>query len=245
VLVGVVGGDTVTLNTGSATGAFSNANIGTGKTVTVSGLTLSGADAGNYSLTQPTTTADITVLAITVTANSGQSKVYGAADPVFSYTNDPLAGSDTFSGALSRVTGENVGPYAITQGTLTAGSNYTITFVSADFTITPANGTVSLASSANPSVVGASVTFTATIVPSSATGTVQFYADGGTLGSATAVSGGKATVSTAALIEGTHVITATYSGDSNVNGSTSAQLIQTVGAAANPGFNIYLPLIRR
>ena len=42
-----IGGDDVSLNT---TGTVTNANIGTGKTVTVS---LSGAKAGNYSLTQP------------------------------------------------------------------------------------------------------------------------------------------------------------------------------------------------
>src|SRR5207244_2527009 len=49
-LVGVVSGDTVTPNTGSATGAFADKNVGSGKTVTVSGLALSGADAANYSV---------------------------------------------------------------------------------------------------------------------------------------------------------------------------------------------------
>lgn len=60
-LSGVVILDTITLNTGSATGAFSDANPGLGKTVQVSGLSISGARASNYTLTQPTTTADITV----------------------------------------------------------------------------------------------------------------------------------------------------------------------------------------
>ena len=72
----------------------------------------------------------------------------------------------------------------------------------------------------NPSIFGASVTFTATVAPSSATGTVQFYADGATLGSAVALSGGTASVSTAAPSVGTHVITATYSGDANHIGSS-------------------------
>src|SRR5204863_172638 len=66
-LVGLVPGDTVTLATGSATGTFASAGVGTNKTVTVSGLTIGGADAGNYTLTQPTTTADITAKALTVT----------------------------------------------------------------------------------------------------------------------------------------------------------------------------------
>jgi hypothetical protein len=245
VLVGVVSGDDVQLVTTSAVGTFTDKNVGAGKTVTVSGLTLTGADAGKYSLTQPTTTADITPLAITVTADSGQSKVYGAADPAFTYTHDPLVGSDGFSGALSRVAGENTGAYAITQGTLTAGSNYTINFVSANFTITPADTSTSLASSANPSVVGTSVTFTATVAPSAATGTVQFYADGVALGSAAAVSGGTTSVNTAALIGGTHVITATYGGDSNFNASTSEPLLQEVAVLTEPSYDVYLPVILR
>ena len=53
-------GDTVTLNTGGATGTFADANVANGKTVTISGLTLGGGDAGNYTVTSPTTTANIT-----------------------------------------------------------------------------------------------------------------------------------------------------------------------------------------
>ena len=57
--VGVISGDTVTLITTGATGAFADANAGTGKVVTVSGLTLGGTDGANYSVTPPTTTATI------------------------------------------------------------------------------------------------------------------------------------------------------------------------------------------
>jgi YDG domain len=57
-LVGVVAGDDVTLSTAGATGTFASSAVGTW-TVTVAGLTISGGDAGNYSLTQPTTTASI------------------------------------------------------------------------------------------------------------------------------------------------------------------------------------------
>jgi hypothetical protein len=58
--IGVVNGDDVTVDATGVAGAFSDAEVGTGKLVTVSGLTLIGADAGKYMLTQPTTTADIT-----------------------------------------------------------------------------------------------------------------------------------------------------------------------------------------
>jgi hypothetical protein len=75
-LVGVVSGDTVTLGTGSAAGAFANKNVGTGKTVQVSGLTISGADSGNYTLSQPTTSADITAKGLTVSGITAGTKVY-------------------------------------------------------------------------------------------------------------------------------------------------------------------------
>ena len=73
---------------------------------------------------------------ITVTANPGQGKNYGESDPVFSYSYTPALGTgDAFLGSLSRVPGESVGRYAISQGTLTLGSGYTLVFVGADFTV--------------------------------------------------------------------------------------------------------------
>ena len=84
--------------------------------------------------TEPTVEIYVPVPTITVTADPGQSKVIGTADPVFTYTSSESG--ITFTGALSRVAGENVGSYAITQGTLSA-SGYNIIFVPADFTITP------------------------------------------------------------------------------------------------------------
>src|SRR5690606_17663928 len=44
---------------------------------------------------------------------------------------------DILGGVLSRASGEDVDTYAIMQGTLDAGDNYTITYTGADFTITP------------------------------------------------------------------------------------------------------------
>ena len=112
---------------------------------------ISGENVGTYAINQGTLTvvgnnyvitsfvpANFTISAkpITVTVKSGQSKIYSSADPIFTYTSsDPAA---TFTGALNRTPGENVGSYAIGQGTLAvAGNNYSITsFVSANFTIT-------------------------------------------------------------------------------------------------------------
>jgi hypothetical protein len=59
VLNGVIAGDSVTLNVAGAVGTFIDKNIGTGKVVNISQLTVMGDNAAEYSLTQPTTTADI------------------------------------------------------------------------------------------------------------------------------------------------------------------------------------------
>jgi hypothetical protein len=75
-LDGVISGDNVTLNVGLASGAFDNKKAGNDKDVTISGLTLEGADAPIYSLTQPVTTAGITLLTITVTGITAQDKDY-------------------------------------------------------------------------------------------------------------------------------------------------------------------------
>ena len=74
---------------------------------------------------------------VTVTAEADQTKVYGESDPTLTYaTSEDLETGDSFTGNLSRTSGEDVGTYAIAIGTLSAGSNYDLTFVSKDFSIT-------------------------------------------------------------------------------------------------------------
>ena len=87
-----------------------------------------------------------------------------------------------------------------------------------------------LQSSLNPSAVGQSVTFTATVTPEyggTVSGNVKFY-DGTTLLKSVAVSGGSAAFTTSKLKSGTHSITATYTGSASFIGSSSAVLTQTV-----------------
>ncbi|CAM1345282.1 ELWxxDGT repeat protein [Tenacibaculum amylolyticum] len=88
-------------------------------------------------------TLTVTPRAITVTADAGLTKMFGDTEPILTYTitSGNLVGSDTLSGSLTRETGENIGFYAIQQGTL-ANTNYAITFISNDFEITKANQTV-------------------------------------------------------------------------------------------------------
>ncbi|HYG80050.1 MAG TPA: Ig-like domain repeat protein, partial [Pyrinomonadaceae bacterium] len=102
--------------------------------------------------------------------------------------------------------------------------------------LTPVNSTTTtVASNANPSVYGQTVTFTATVTSAGGTptGTVQFFDGATSLGTST-LSGGTASVSTSALAVATHNVKATYSGSATFTGSTSptlAQVVQKAGTA--------------
>lgn len=92
----------------------------------------------NYDLTYVGNYLTIGLYNITVTADA-QSKVYGEVDPQLTYqiTSGELLPGDSFSGALDRASGEDVGPYAITQGSLSLPDYYALSFISDDLTITP------------------------------------------------------------------------------------------------------------
>ncbi|MDB4709910.1 YDG domain-containing protein, partial [Flavobacteriaceae bacterium] len=144
-LVGVASGDDVSLG-GSPVFTFASANVGTGITINTIGYTLSGTDAAKYTLTQPTLSGDITTAPLTVKASAGQTKVYGATDPVLTYTITGFINGDTEDDldtvvSISRATGEAVGTYTITPSGA-ADSNYAISFVTANFTITQAKLTI-------------------------------------------------------------------------------------------------------
>jgi hypothetical protein len=88
-----LGGDTVTASYGSAT--FADNEVGTGKDVSVSGISISGSDAGNYNLlnTLAATTADITPKELTITGIAGVDKVYdGTTDATVDPTGASLVG---------------------------------------------------------------------------------------------------------------------------------------------------------
>jgi hypothetical protein len=86
-----------------------------------------------------------------------------------------------------------------------------------------------LTSSPDPSNLGQTVTFTASVSSTTATGTVTFYHGSTALGKAT-VGNGFATLATTALPTGSHSITAVYSGDGNYAGSNSPAWVQIVKA---------------
>jgi hypothetical protein len=141
----------------------------------------------NYDLTYVGAKLTIGQRAVTVKADF-KSKTYGDADPALTYqvTNGSLAYSDTFSGSLVRAAGNNVGSYAIGQGSLALSANYVLTYVGDSLSITERLLTVTAASkqrllgAANPdftgTVVGTQytdqivVTYTTPATPSSPVG---------------------------------------------------------------------------
>ena len=94
VLNGVHSGDAVNLNTSAAVGVFSDKNVANAKLVTISGLTLEGADALNYTLIQPVTHANITPKELTVAGITAANKVYDG---------NPTATLNTSSATLTGV----------------------------------------------------------------------------------------------------------------------------------------------
>lgn len=103
------------------------------------------SDVGDYAITGTSTATDVNVTfvygtltvtpaALTVTANA-KGKVFGDDDPALTYETTGLVNGDLLTGSLTRDEGENVGTYAIKQGTLAATLNYTLTFNGANLTI--------------------------------------------------------------------------------------------------------------
>ena len=103
--------------------------------------------------------------------------------------------------------------------------------------VTKADAGTALASSENPSAVGDTVTFTATVTSTApgATGSVLFNDGTTAIGSGTLSGAGTATLAVSNLTQGGHVITAVYGGDSTHVASSSAPLTQTVNAVGEDG----------
>jgi hypothetical protein len=117
--------------------------------------------------------------------------------------------------------------------------NSTVGQATIDYFITTGSSTTTaLTSSANPSISGQSVTFTATLSGgSSPTGTVDFKDGVTTIASGVALIGVTAAYSTSTLSVGSHSITAVYNGDSNNTSSTSYTLTQVSSAPAAPALS--------
>src|SRR5204863_202770 len=95
----VVSGDAVSINSSSYSASFATKTVANTKAVTVTGVTLSGADAGNYTVSQPTgLTADITARTLTISGAVADNKAV-------TVTGVSLSGADAGNYTVSQPTG--------------------------------------------------------------------------------------------------------------------------------------------
>ena len=213
-------------------------------------LYVAAASGNGFNTTSVSVTATCTHTSpLGLTSTPSATTKVGAS---YSQTNVASGGTSSysyqvFSGTLPAGTSLNPSSGTV-SGTPTAagGFSYVIratdstlpTHQTADqptsVTIAPGTTGTALASSANPSSFGQSVTFTATVTVGGGTptGTVTFNDGAATSGTGT-LSGGSAHFTTSVLALGTHSITASYGGDSNFGGSVSPAVIQAVNVPAD------------
>ena len=162
----VYSSDNVSVDTSLAVGTFANANVGTAKPVTITGLALSGNDAGNYTVTDTSNaTASITAKALTVSGlSAAASRVYNGTlgatvtgTPTLLTAQAAGSGSDTdgapYAGDVIGFTGSATGTYnskdvssanTVTFGGLaSSNNNYTLSLGTQAATITAKTLTVS------------------------------------------------------------------------------------------------------
>ena len=194
----------------------------------------------------------------TVTVSTPGSTTFGQSVTITASVPSGPTGTITISSGgvtlgSGAITASN-GTVTVTTTTLPVGSdsitatyngdaNYNSAVGTVAQTVAKANPTSSLTSSPNPSLTGSPVTFTDTLLPGDATGTVTFTSGSTTLGTS-AVTGGVATLTNSMLPLGSDLVTATYNGDGNYNSSV-ATLTQTVAkttptvTVSTPGSSIF------
>ncbi len=186
----------------------------------------------------------------TITFGALADKTYGdAAFTVAATASSGLTVSfSSLTGSVCSVAGTTV--TMLSGGTCTirasqpGDTNYNAApDVDQSFTVNQAPTMTAVVSSANPSVFGSSVTFTATVSQTQGaatpTGSVTFF-DGATpLGSAPLNGSAQAMFATSSLAGGNHSITAVYGGDVNYAGSTSGVLTQNVDIAPTANADNY------
>jgi hypothetical protein len=134
--VGLVGGQTSTVNTSGVIANYTQSDVGTNIGIEFSFTegefsmnAIGSTNPSNYYIVQPTNevTGTITRRTLTITPSSGQTKRFGDIDPELTYTHTPtLIAGNEFSGRLGREAGEDVGQYVINLGNLSAGNNYNV-----------------------------------------------------------------------------------------------------------------------
>jgi PKD repeat protein len=174
-------------------------------------------------------TATITLSNLTQTYDGTPKPVTATTDPVGLSVVITYTGTGGTAWGPTTTAPTNAGTYQVDAAINEVNYQGSAT---GTLTVNKASTTASVTSAPNPSVFGQTITFTATVssTPSASEGTVTFFDNGNLIGTNALVSG-TATFSTSALSGGAHPITATYSGGTNFNGSSSGAITHTVNKA--------------
>jgi hypothetical protein len=168
--------------------------------------------------------------AVTFTAHVTTNAPTAPTGKVTFLNGTDLIGTATVSGGFAVLTRSNfdVGTLAVTARYNGDTANVKSTSPVVNQMVVKASTTTTVVSSRNPSKLGNSVRFTATVQSATVTptGTVTFMAGATSLGTV-GLGGGHASVTTSALPAGSTTVTVTYSGTSNINGSAGS-VVQTV-----------------
>ena len=185
------------------------------------------------------------ITALPDTKTYGTAKTYGPGQTTFSTGAGELVNGDTVTSVTLACpdggpASAAVGSYHIIASAAVgvALGNYSITYHDGMLAVQSANSATALVSSANPSVQGSNVTFTATVSPvapatTTPGGSVQFYTNGVACGSPAPLSGGVAGITIALFQIGYNHVAATCLPDGNYLGS-DASLEQLVHATPQP-----------
>jgi hypothetical protein len=207
-------GDTVYYNDGVAAKDLPIANF---KKFRSERVTLGNIVRQNITLTL-TSAPNPSTLGQTVTFNASVTAFEATGTVTFTNGATILGTANLINGFASFQTNMLPAGSQVITATYGGDANYN---TASDDVIQVVNKTASitnLSSAPNPSTLGQSVTFTATVTPITATGTVTFTRGATVLGTANLVSG-VATFTTSSLPVGSSIITASYGGDANYDGS--------------------------
>jgi sugar lactone lactonase YvrE len=192
-------------------------------------LTFVTMKVGKISAPQPVTVANDGNADMVLAAPGLVNAATDAATTTCSVGGDIASAGNCIVGAefAPTVTGNPV-PGSVTVNSNASSVSPVIDLSGEVLSITPT--TISLVSSKNPSLLGASVTFTATVDNDGSgtlSGTVVFL-DGTTQLCSVSLTDSSATCVATSLALGQHNMTAVYSGDANDAAATSAVLVQVV-----------------
>ncbi|MBS0514191.1 MAG: Ig-like domain repeat protein [Proteobacteria bacterium] len=156
-------------------------------------------------------------------------------------TSTLSGGVASFSTSSLAVGTHNISASYSGSGTIAASTSTVTGLVVNASTTTKATSATALSVTPNPATSGQAVAMTATISSSGTTptGIVTFTADGVALATASLASGA-ATYSTTTLGVGTHILTATYSGDAGNTGSTSPSTSVVINSSTTAPASINL-----